>query len=120
MDVAAVSGQGNAAVTLGVNSSASAATVSMAASAIRGNADTSVQGNISGKEDVTITASTGMMYSDSDDDQPVAEMEFKSEGGGNAKVTVAGHVESRARSLCRRLPWAPTGTPRPTSPVPPR
>ena len=95
LGIAAVGVQGSANLALGKDASASADTVALTAATVTGDATVNVQGTVKGGNDVTIAASTGNVYSESAEDAPLSEMEFKAEGGGNATVTVDGTVEAK-------------------------
>ena len=95
LGIAAVGVQGSANLMLGKDASATADTVALTAVTVTGDATVNVQGTVKGGNDVTIAASTGNVYSESAEDTPLSEMEFKAEGGGNATVTVDGTVEAK-------------------------
>ena len=95
MEIGAMSLAGNAVLTLGASAAVTADTVALTAAAVSGNADVNVQGKVTGGNDVTITASTGNVVSKDAEEKEISEMEFTSEGGGNATVTVSGTVEAK-------------------------
>ena len=95
MEIGAMSLAGNAVLTLGTSAAVTADTVALTAAAVSGNADVNVQGRVTGGNDVTITASTGNVVSKDEEEKEISEMEFASEGGGDATVTVSGTVEAK-------------------------
>ncbi|MCQ2370874.1 MAG: leukotoxin LktA family filamentous adhesin [Akkermansia sp.] len=94
VDAAAMSGQGDASLTLDAASSVNTGIVSLAAATVIGNADVGVHGKVSGGSAVTIAATTGYDGSDYTEGQDISKMKLTSEGGGDATVTVDGTVES--------------------------
>ena len=95
VEAAALSVQGNAALTLDAPSTITADIVTLAAAASAGNADVSVQGKVSGGSAVSLYAATGNTSSEYEEDQDISEVELTPEGGGNASVTVDGTVEAK-------------------------